>query len=103
MNNAEKFKTVFGFYATELWAKTERDFLDWINAEYEVKKRRRTGKWQKLHGYATPGGDPVWCCSECGKGIHVWGVEHGSYGGDVADDQWAACPNCGALMLGEED
>ena len=37
MNNAEKFKQMFGFYATEMWAKSEQEFLDWINAEY-VKK-----------------------------------------------------------------
>ena len=34
MNNAEKFKQMFGFYATEMWAKSEQEFLDWINAEY---------------------------------------------------------------------
>ena len=34
MNNAEKFKQMFGFYATEMWAKSEQKFLDWINAEY---------------------------------------------------------------------
>ena len=49
-------------------------------------------------GFCTPGGDPVWKCSECGKGMHVYGIEHGSYGSDIADHQWVACPNCGALM-----
>ena len=59
------------------------------------------GKWVKENGYATPGGDPVWKCSICGKGIHVYGVEHGSYGADIADGQWVSCPNCGAVMNGE--
>lgn len=62
-----------------------------------------TGHWVKVHGYATPGGDPVWCCSECGKGIHVYGIEHGTYGADIADHQWVACPNCGAIMTGEDE
>ena len=63
--------------------------------EFEPK----TGKWVKDHrGWCTPGGDPVWVCSECGKGTHVYGIEHGTYGSDVADDQWVACPNCGAIM-----
>ena len=31
--NAEKFREVFGFTATELWAKPESEFLDWLNAE----------------------------------------------------------------------
>lgn len=58
----------------------------------------RHGRWEQLHGYVTPGGDPVWCCSECGKGIHVWGIEGRTYCGDIADEQWVACPNCGAKM-----
>ena len=57
------------------------------------------GHWIKVGGYVTPGGDPVWCCSECGKGLHVYGVEHNSYGSDIADHQWVACPNCGARMV----
>lgn len=60
------------------------------------------GKWIHLHGYATPGGDPVWGCSVCGKGIHVYDIEHRSYGANVADGQWVSCPNCGAKMDGEQ-
>lgn len=56
------------------------------------------GQWVKVSGFVTPGGDPVWRCSECGKGQHVYGIEHGSYGVDVSDGQWVACPNCGAKM-----
>lgn len=59
---------------------------------------RKKGKWIEVGGFATPGGDPVWCCSECLKGLHVWGIEHSTYGGDIADNQWVACPNCGADM-----
>lgn len=64
----------------------------------------RHGKWVKAKGrWATPGGDPVWECSECGKGRHVYGIEHGTYGNDVADGQWVSCPNCGAKMDMEVD
>lgn len=60
------------------------------------------GRWVKATGsYYTPGGDPVWECSECGKGRHVYGIEHSTYGAGVSDGQWVACPNCGALMEGE--
>lgn len=62
---------------------------------------RDTAQWVEVHGYATPGGDPVWQCSKCGKGRHVYGIEHGSYGADIAGGQWVACPNCGRLMKGE--
>ena len=56
------------------------------------------GRWVKVGGFVTPGGDPVWECSECGKGRHVYGIEHGTYGADVSDGQWVSCPNCGADM-----
>ena len=32
-NNAELFKQTFGIYATEMWAMSESDFLEWLNAE----------------------------------------------------------------------
>ena len=35
MTNAEKFVHLFGLYATDLWSKSEKDFLVWLNAEYE--------------------------------------------------------------------
>ena len=57
------------------------------------------GRWVKARGsWCTPGGDPVRECSECGKGRHVYGIEHGTYGADIADGQWVSCPNCGARM-----
>lgn len=34
MSNAEKFIQVFGIYATELWAMTEAEFLEWLNTDY---------------------------------------------------------------------
>lgn len=33
MTNADKFKSLFGIYATELWAMSEKDFLEWLNSE----------------------------------------------------------------------
>lgn len=34
MTNAERFKQTFGLYATELWAKPEKEFLEWLNADH---------------------------------------------------------------------
>ena len=60
--------------------------------------------WEEVYGYVTPGGDPVWVCSNCGKGMHVWGVEASTYNRDISDShQWVACPNCGAKMDGKID
>lgn len=33
MNNADVFKRVFGIYAEEFWSYTEKQMLDWINAD----------------------------------------------------------------------
>ena len=64
-----------------------------------VELEQKKGRWIEVHGYATPGGDPVWKCSECGKGIRVYGIEAPSYNRDYTDGhQWVACPNCGARM-----
>lgn len=64
----------------------------------------KEGHWVEARGsWCSPGGDPVWECSECGKGVHVYGVEHGTYGSGVADGQWVSCPNCGADMRGDKD
>jgi len=37
MTNAEKFKQLFGIYATELWAMSEEEFLAWLNTEAKTK------------------------------------------------------------------
>lgn len=80
--------------------KNIRRLIDGIPADDVAPVRH--GRWVKARGsWCTPGGDPVWECSECGKGVHVYGIEHGTYGKDVAEGQWVACPNCGAKMDGE--
>ena len=75
---------------------------DWVNAMPSADVQPVVhGEWIEARGsWCTPGGDPVWECSECGKGRHIYGIEHGTYGSDVADGQWVACPNCGADMRG---
>ena len=78
------------------------DIIQDLQPSPSAQPERKKGKWVKVPGYCTPGGDPVWCCSECRKGTHVYGIEHGTYGADVADGQWVACPNCGAVMEGTE-
>ncbi len=39
MTNSDKFKQVFGLYATELWAMTETEFLTWLNADAQPERR----------------------------------------------------------------
>lgn len=40
MKNADKFKAVFGLYATELWAMPEGEFLRWLNSECTETEQR---------------------------------------------------------------
>lgn len=40
MTNAEAFLYDFGIYATELWAMTEAQFLEWLNAECDRERPR---------------------------------------------------------------
>lgn len=48
MTNAEKFQKVFGYYATEMWAKPEKEFLEWINAEAVEHEPKRGEKAKTL-------------------------------------------------------
>lgn len=91
----EKIRNRYGDYSGE--AGVCAGALHLIRVQPTIEERK-TGKWLKVGGYVTPGGDPVWCCSECGKGMHVYGIEHRSYGSDISDGQWVACPNCDAKM-----
>lgn len=86
MNNAEKFKEVFGYYATEMWAKPEQEFLNWLNAEYEDRPK---GEW--VHEYdenGLPTFKNKWRCPVCGKSQTYGQPNH--------------CPNCGARLGREE-
>ena len=81
------------------WCEGELFVVDVLRQPAADVRPVKRGKWVKANGsWFTPGGDPVWECSECGKGRHVYGVEHGTYGADIADGQWVSCPNCGAYM-----
>lgn len=87
--------------AIPVWSEDKEIAIDCLLNTTPVNHEEKTGRWVKIHGYATPGGDPVWACSKCGRGIHVYGIEASTYGRDIAEHQWVACPNCGARMKGE--
>jgi len=40
MTNGEAFEYDFGIYATELWAMTEEQFLEWLNAPCDRERPR---------------------------------------------------------------
>ena len=47
------------------------------------------GQWLIVHGVFTPGGDPCWYCSNCGKDQHLFGIE-------CPKNQHSICKNCGS-------
>lgn len=84
------------------WLSGIRDAVIELESLPTVELEQKKGHWVKVGGYFTPGGDPVWKCSECGKGMHVYGIEEISYNRNYTDGhQWVACPNCGADMRNE--
>lgn len=90
MTNADKFKSIFGIYATELWAKSEEDFLEWLNSEDAVPVRH--GKWLDLETLKRPWfRHHIFECSVCRNTLDMDGVNAGR--GDAN-----YCPNCGARM-----
>lgn len=38
--------------------------------------RVQIGRWKQLHGYATPGGTPIFVCAKCGGSEHLHGAEY---------------------------
>ena len=48
--------------------------------------------WKKVHGYVTPGGDPVWACGTCGGDEHAYGIE-------TQGDWHRVCRVCGRPNL----
>lgn len=52
---------------------------------------RKKGQWIKSKKRVfTPGGDPLWQCSNCGQGEHVYGV-------GTADNFLRKCPDCKSM------
>lgn len=83
MTNSERFRNIFGVYATEIWALPEEEFLQWLNSE-----EQKTGKWL----YDGSGLD--YACSVCKKslGDYVFFTEDGELA-EIPN----FCPNCGCF------
>lgn len=69
MNNADKFKSAFGLYATEVWAMPEKEFIDWLNKEddgHTIEQKQKGAKMDELISRAAVKDlimetDPFWC------------------------------------------
>jgi len=80
MTNADKFKQIFGLYATELWAKPESEFLKWLNAEYKTPR--------------LPSNVKQFTCRKCGK--TYFAETSKQYDEEFGIHYWTSiCPKCG--------
>lgn len=90
-------------YITNLRPDDMYTALDWVFHEYGMRSTNTrhavinwleqetiVGKWQRVSGYATAGGDPVYVCPVCRHGEHVYGIEH-------QNGRKFMCENCGAF------
>ena len=68
MNNAEKFKQLFGIYATELWAMPEEKFLEWLNAE--ALEKQEQDRWHSVAKEGNPKESGAYNCT-CSDGTPV--------------------------------
>jgi len=61
MTNREKFKEIFNLYITEIWAKPEKEFLEWANSNYkEIQNSFKQFKCDKCgYEYLTEA-EPQW-------------------------------------------
>lgn len=70
MTNADKFKHLFGIYATELWAMSESDFLEWLNEDVQVMPTTTPecsccSQWDKIKEALMGVADIIPHCDEC--------------------------------------
>ena len=88
MTNGEKFKDLFGLYATEVWAMPEKDFLEWLNTPTTAAEPIKHGRWLYREEHFAFEKEPriTAGCSECGHSMYS---KH---------DTLNYCPNCGARM-----
>jgi Lar family restriction alleviation protein len=62
MNNADKFKSAFGLYATEVWAMPEKEFIEWLHKEddgHTIEQKQKGAKMGKLKPCPFCGGEAV--------------------------------------------
>lgn len=99
MTNAERFKQLFGLYATEVWSMSEKEFLTWLNRKAQLSQM--AGRWiVEEENYIKQ-----IRCSECGANAPFVLVADDHYGNYVHGESRKTkfCPNCGADMRGEQN
>ena len=74
MTNADKFKSLFGLYATELWSMPEKDFLEWLNSEVSNPSESPNG-WIPTSKERPPQNQEIWITNDLGDVELVYGKD----------------------------
>lgn len=98
MTNADKFKQIFGIYATELWSMPEEEFLAWLNAEAKTEDwipcseslPKSDGEYFVTEQFSNvfPPKVDVLCFSTDLSKVNRYDFEKGEYGFYLYDDEW---------------
>jgi len=86
MTNADKFKSLFDLYATELWAMSEKEFLEWLNSEVMNCSEIPNNWIPCTKKYPTPW-ELVWTTDKCGN-VEVCQLSHKDSDWYDADEKW---------------
>jgi len=86
MTNADKFKDIFGLYATELWSMPEKDFLKWLNSEVSNYSEFPNNWIPCTREYPTPW-ELVWTTDKHGN-VEVCQLSHKDSDWYDADEKW---------------
>ena len=117
MTNGDKFMEVFGgLYATELWAKPEDEFLEWLTSLYEPTEelhewcddckeydhdKHCCPRWNHVIKKTLDELKANWQTAKVNNADDPYGL--GMYGdcsecGAMVNENYAFCPNCGARL-----
>ena len=77
MTNAEAFRYDFGIYATELWAMTEAQFLEWLNAECDRERPADMVVMSGLINRQAAIEEILGCCPSCLDSEYECGYDDG--------------------------
>ena len=86
MSNADKFKSLFGIYDTELWAMSEKDFLEWLNSEVS-NSSESPNSWIPCDKWYPEPWELVWTTDKH-ENVEVCQLSHKDSDWYDADEKW---------------
>ena len=115
MTNDEKFFKTFGYYASDIWIKSEDEFLEWLSLEaikpkncpnivllmdkfendLRINSMKQHKKWVDFFKENKYNDYVIWTCPHCGKILKFSSKE------ELPIEKF--CPHCGEQVLEEKE